>query len=344
MTQALSMATILREAGHTVDRVIVGKSKRRSIPEFFAKQIGATIEHLDSPNFVTDKNQKSVKPLLTVFYSLWHIKKYLKSIRRIHEIVQETKPDVIVNFYDFLGGLYYFTKRPKATFICLAHQFLIAHPEFDFPKGRYLDRWSMRLGNKVASFGADKVLGLSFQPFEDVPNKKLFVVPPLLRQAVKSTIVSEEDHFLVYMVNPGYGEDVMRFHKAHPEQPIHCFWDMKDKPEEWVVDDTLTYHQLSDKKFLEKMASAKGYVTTAGFESVCEAMYLGKPILMVPVDGHFEQACNAVDAVKAKAGIASDTFDIEKLFTYLPHHQPTGEWFRKWADSAKEHYLKHLEG
>lgn len=31
----------------------------------------------------------------------------------------------------------------------------------------------------------------------------------------------------------------------------------------------------------------------AGFESVCEAMYLGKPLLMVPA--HIEQDCNISD-------------------------------------------------
>lgn len=45
------------------------------------------------------------------------------------------------------------------------------------------------------------------------------------------------------------------------------------------------------------MAGCKAYASTAGFESVCEAMYLGKPILMVPA--HIEQDCNAYDAKKA---------------------------------------------
>lgn len=342
MTQALSMSQILRQEGHEVVRVIVGKSNRRNIPEFFKNQIGTAIDHLDSPNFVTDRNQKSVKPLKTVFYSLWHIRKYLRSITEIDRIIQESKPDVVVNFYDFLAGIYFFLKRPKITFISLAHQFLIAHPQFDFPNGRYLDRLSMKIGNAIAGFGSKRILALSFQSFSDVPQKRIYVVPPLLRKEIKTLKISTENHLLVYMVNPGYGEDVDRFHKEYPDQPIHCFWDMKDKPDEWKVDETLTFHQLSDQKFMTKMASAKGYVTTAGFESVCEAMYLGKPVLMVPVAGHYEQACNAVDAVKAGAGIASDTFDIEKLVEYLPAHKPTTEWFQKWADSARDHYLKQL--
>ncbi len=342
MTQALSLAKILRTEGHEVMRVIVGKSKRRNIPQFFLDKIGAPVEHLDSPNFVTDKNQKSVKPFRTVVYSLLKSKTYLKSIQRIDALVKQDEPDVIINFYDFLGGLYNFSKRPKAKFICIAHQFLIAHPEFDFPPNRPLDKASLKMGNKVASLGADKVLALSFQPFSYDTKKKLVVVPPLLREEVTNRSATAGKHYLVYMVNSGYSTEVDRFHQSSPAQEIHCFWDKQDMPKTHKVDDTLTYHQLDDQKFIEKMASCNGYVTTAGFESVCEAMYLGKPVLMVPVEGHYEQACNAIDAKKSGAGIYSDRFDISLLNDYVPKHQPVGEVFRSWADQAKELFLKEL--
>lgn len=52
------------------------------------------------------------------------------------------------------------------------------------------------------------------------------------------------------------------------------------------------------------MGGCKAYLTTAGFESVCEALYLGKPVLMVPV--HVEQECNAWDAQKVGAGVRAD--------------------------------------
>jgi uncharacterized protein (TIGR00661 family) len=343
MTQALSLAQTLRAAGHDICRVIIGKSKRRELPAFFKEQIGAPIEQLDSPNFITDKDQKSVKPFHTVIHSLLNSPLYKKSIDHIDAIVKTDQPDVIINFYDFIGGLYNFSKRPKAQFICIAHQFLIAHPDFDFPAGRTLDRISLRIGNKIASLGANKILALSFQPFKDVPNKKLFVVPPLLRDEIKDLKITNEDHILAYMVNPGYGAEVEEFHKNSPEQPLHCFWDMKDKPETYLVDDTLTFHQLNDKKFLSKMASSAGFVTTAGFESVCEAMYMGKPVLMVPVAGHYEQACNAIDAMKAGAGISSEKFEIGKLIAYIPLYKDTSAWFRDWANQARDIFIKHLE-
>ena len=342
MTQALSLAKILRLHNHEITRVIVGKSKRRSIPQFFLDKIGCNVEHLDSPNFIMDKHQKSVKPFRSVVYSLLRSKIYMKSINRIDEIVKEDAPDVIINFYDFLGGLYNFSKQPKAKFVCIAHQFLIAHPEFDFPPKRQLDKLSLRMGNKIASLGADKILALSFQEFGFNRKKKLVVVPPLLRDEVKEQHPTKGEHYLVYMVNSGYSTEVNLFHEKFPEQKLHCFWDKKDMPETYEVDNNLTYHQLNDEEFIDKMANCQGYVTTAGFESVCEAMYLGKPVLMVPVEGHYEQACNAVDARKAGAGIHSERFDIGQLRDYIPNHEDVQTKFRTWADQSGDIFLNEL--
>ena len=342
MTQAISLSNILHEAGHEVVQVVVGKSPQRKIPDFFFNRINAPVTLLESPNFATDRDHKKVKPFKTLMVTTIRSRRYLRSISRISRLVKKSKPDVIINFYDFLGGIYNFLHRPKVTFICIAHQYLLSHPEFNFPEKRKLDKASLLVGNRITKFGAKKVLALSFQKFDDVPSKSLFVVPPLLRDEIKSLRPSNEEHILAYMVNPGYGKEIERFHQILPDQKLEVFWDQKDKPETWKVDDTLVYHQLNDKKFMEKMASSKGYITTAGFESVCEAMYLGKPVMMIPVAGHYEQACNAVDAEKAGAGISHHRFEIQKLVDYIPHYKEVKSWFRPWADSNKEQFLKHL--
>ncbi|WP_156099876.1 glycosyltransferase family protein [Hoylesella buccalis] len=57
---------------------------------------------------------------------------------------------------------------------------------------------------------------------------------------------------------------------------------------------------MDDQKFLYYLANCKAYATTGGFESVCEAMYMGKPAMMIPV--HVEQECNAHEAMLEGAG------------------------------------------
>lgn len=340
LTQAISLYHMLTSNGHEVAHVVVGKSKRRQLPSFFLNQMKCSVTSLESPNFVTDKNNRSVQIIKSILFNLVRFPVYLRSIKTLDTIVKRESPDTIINFYDFLGGLYYRLKNPGIVHIALAHQFLLNHSQFDFPKGRIFDKSSLLLGNRLAAHGASKILGLSFQKMDDEPEKNLYVVPPLLRSQISSLTSISGDHFLVYMVNHGYAKEVEHFHARHPEIPIHCFWDKKDAPKEWKVDDTLTFHQLDDHKFMDFMARCRGYLTTAGFESVCEAMYLNKPVLMVPVEGHYEQACNALDATKAGAGVSSEIFDLDILLTYLPDHKNIGEGFRSWCKTADETYRK----
>lgn len=342
MTQAISLFDILTKNGHEVCEVIVGKSKRRELPQFFLDSINAPVKQLPSPNFVTDRDSKSVHILRSIWVNLLKIRTFLRSVKQIDKIVRSHKPDAIINFYDFLGGLYFLLKKNRTMHIAVAHQFLVHHSTFTFPKGRLLDKASLKFGNNLAGFGARKRICLSFQPFENEKKRNLYVVPPLLRQGIKTQPVSSKEHFLVYMVNHGYSPEVERFHAQHPDIPIHCFWDKKDMPEVYEHSKNLTFHQLNDTKFIELMSSCKGYLTTAGFESVCEAMHMGKPVLMVPVRGHYEQACNAIDAMKAGAGIASETFDLEVLLSYLPSHQNVKDWFHEWSEKTEQLFIQTL--
>ena len=342
MTQAISLFQLLQKNGHEVAHVIVGKSKRRELPDFFVRNIEAPITLLESPNFITDKKSKSVSLFKTLIVSFSKVGIFLKSIRSIDKIIKAERPDTLINFYDFLGGLYFFLKKRKVKHVALAHQFLLSHSEFEFPRGRIYDRISLLIGNKIAGHKAEKLLCLSFKQMKDEPKKKLYVVPPLLREAVRETSAKEGTHFLVYLVNHGYSDQVELFHQKHPEIPIHCFWDKKDAPKELKMSDRLTFHKLDDKKFIEFMASCKGYLTTAGFESVCEAMYLGKPVLMVPVKGHYEQSCNALDARKAGAGISSKVFELELLLNYLPDHKDISESFQEWSSKTEKMFLEYV--
>ncbi|MFY0606373.1 MAG: glycosyltransferase [Cyclobacteriaceae bacterium] len=342
MTQALSLADMLRRHGHTISRVIIGKSDRRVIPKFFLEKIGTPVLPLSSPNFVTDKQQKSVRPWKTIAQSLVKTPAYRKSLKKIDEVVENDDPDFIINFYEFLGGLYYFLKKPRAEMICIGHQYLLNHSSFEFPPNRSLDKMSMMIGNKITSLGASKLLALSFQEFGNEDDQNLKVVPPILRKEVTMSITSNEEHFLVYLLNPGYADEIHQFHADHPDQKLHVFWDQRNADDPMIIDKNLVFHQLNDESFLAYMASCKGYVTTAGFESVCEAMYLGKPVMMVPVAGHFEQACNAIDGIRAGAGISSDTFDISKLSDYLTNHKHDASSFRTWSDRAGEYIIRQM--
>jgi uncharacterized protein (TIGR00661 family) len=341
MTQAIALYEMLNRHGHQVVRVLTGKSDRREVPAYFLERIACPVEKIESPNFITDSSNKRIKVIPSIFHNLKFSEKYFGSLARIKEVINQEKPDVLINFYDILGGLFAMRYQTGTKIVNVGHQFLATHPEFSFASGT-LDRQLFNLNNLAVGIGSVKKLALSFRPYHPMKFKDIVVVPPLLRNEIFDLNPVTEDFILAYMVNDGYGDDLMKWHESNRGVKIHCFWDRKNMPDVYSAHPNLTFHQLNGPKFLHYMNRCKGLVSTAGFESVCEAMYLGKPVLMIPVEGQYEQQCNAIDAINSGAGISAQSFQIDKMVDYLPDFQPVRNQFSSWLAQAEDIFLREL--
>ena len=185
-----------------------------------------------------------------------------------------------------------------------------------------------------------KKIALSFYSINDHKKNAIIGFPPLLRKEVLVQEIKESEYLLVYLVNNGYTEEIINWHKKNPDVELHCFTDKKELDGKY--DDKLYFHKLDDKKFLRMMGECKGLISTGGFESVCEAKYMGKPVLMVPVEGNYEQYCNAHDACKTGTGIRDSSFNIDRFLNYLPSHEQNQDTFRQWVNSAEEKLIEQL--
>ena len=348
MTQAIALAAMLRRNGHEVVEALVGCSRQRKIPDFFYQRIGCRVRRYQSPNFCFGKKKKKVSLAKSILANLTvgRLRKLKKSIELIHRRIEKVKPDAVVNFYEILAGLANLRFREQAPFVSIAHQFLVRHPDFGCGRGSEQGKMWLRLNALLCCIGSAKTLALSFYPLREMPCDRLAVVPPPLRPEVLSLEPVREEFLLVYLLNSGYAEEVKRWHKRHPEQRLHVFWDKKEAPQELHEGRNLTFHRIDDRKFLALMARCRGYVTTAGFESLCEAMYLDKPAMMIPA--HIEQQLNAADAERAGAGIASPSFDFDRFLRYLREEKnregekAPDETFRAWVGQAEELFVRHL--
>ncbi len=343
LTQALSLRRQLTEAGHQIAEVIVGKSQCRTVPSFFRKGFEAPVTFVDSPSFVPDEDDRSVRPWLTLVHEATRTPTFLDSLATIQAAVERHDPDVIVNFFEPLSGFFAARYRPTVPIVAIGHQYMFHHPDYRFPPGRWWKRSVARAFASVTAWGASRRLALSLYPVEQSVND-LVVLPPLLREAVVQQSPQQRDSFfLVYILNSGYADAIIRWHEQNPDVSLHCFWDRPDAADVEAYDDTLTFHQLDDEKFLSLMARCQGFVSTAGFESVAEALYLGTPVQVVPVDGHFEQLCNAFDTVRARAGIRSTHFDLSQLQAFLPHYDANTSGFRKWLQRSRAQFVNQIE-
>ncbi|MFB6232209.1 MAG: glycosyltransferase family protein [Salinibacter sp.] len=344
LTQALSLRHTLTNAGHHVEEVVVGKSRCRAVPSFFQEALEEPVTFVDSPSFVPDGQDRSVRPWATLVHELRRTPTFCRSLAAIDAAVERHDPDVVVNFFEPLMGLYAMWRRPSFSIVAVAHQYMFLHPAYQFPPGWRVQRWATQSLARLSSVGATQRLALSLYPAPDRPDKNLSVLPPLLRPDLfQRDIGRRGPFFLVYILNSGYADEVIRWHERHPSVQLHCFWDRPDAAPVETYDDTLAFHQLDDQKFLDFMVRCRGFVSTAGFESIAEAMYLGTPVQVVPVEGHFEQHCNAFDTVRAGAGIRSPRFEVDRLQAFLPRYSDDGASFRTWVRRSRRRFVQEIE-
>jgi uncharacterized protein (TIGR00661 family) len=344
MTQALALCRLLGDAGHEVGAVVMGRNDPQTVPNFFRRRIGAPVTFVESPTFVADDADRSVRPWMTAGRELLRLPRYARGLDRVDAVLDRVDPDVVVNFFEPMAGLYALRHGLSVPTVSVAHQFMFNHPAYRFPAGQWMKRWAARAFARLTGWGADRRIALSLYPAEDRPADGLTVMPPLLREELFDQPTGRSEPFyLVYILNSGYAREVVRWHERNPEVQLHCFWDRPDADPVEHHDDTLTFHQLDDRKFLDLMARCRGVLSTAGFESIAEAMYLGKPVQVVPVEGHFEQWCNAFDTVRAGAGLRSRDFDVTRLQDFRSDYDLDAERFRQWLREGRAAFVRLIE-
>ncbi len=343
LTQALALGERLADRGHTVSAALVGRGRGHGAPAFFTDAIGAPVQFFDSPSFAYESG--AVRLGRTVRQGLRRSWVYAHHLQVLDRQITAYQPDVVVNFYEGMMGLYRLAFRSEVPVVCIGHQYMFGHPAYRFAPGQRLARAALRAYTRLTAAGAARKLALSFYPAADLPEKGLRVVPPLLRRAVLELDGSADDGgLLVYLLNPDQAAPLEAWHRRRRDVPVDCFW----AGEARQPHPNLRFHPLSGERFLQRMARARGVVCTAGFESVSEAMWLGKPVYMVPTPGHLEQRTNALDAQRAGAGLVGKGFDLDAFVHYLDRQSPRArvgarQAFRAWVSAGQAHVVEEIE-
>ena len=340
MTQALALKEKLENRGHSIIGAIVGANKNKPLPGFFTKQIDCPLFFLESPKFLLDKKGKGIKVFASILFSLYKLPKYLQSIKNIKKIINNLKPNVLINFYEPIAGAYYKLSKDTRPMFCIGHQHFIEHPSFKYPSISLFAQLSFKFYNNLVSGPRTTKIALSFTKETDLKDKKIFVCPPLIRDYIKKQEPSDDNFILAYLLNSGYAEEIIKWSKNNPNYKVEAFWDKLGEPETHFGKN-LTFHYLSGKKFINKLVHCTAYAATAGFDSIAEAAYLQKKILMIPTKKHFEQKCNAIDAKRAGIAFSSNHFDISSLM--IKKQKTQSKEFKDWVDKYDNKIVNILE-
>jgi uncharacterized protein (TIGR00661 family) len=151
-----------------------------------------------------------------------------------------------------------------------------------------------------------------FAPFTDAVSSHYlrydhFIEPPIIREQIKQLHPNLGDHVTVYL--PAFDhESLCSIFNKSPQIQWHIFSPTCEKEfhkqNVWV-------RPVGKDTFLDSFENSLGIVSSTGFETTSEALYLGKKLLTIPIKNQYEQLCNAV-ALEKLGGYT--VYDVNSTF------------------------------
>jgi len=335
MSQAMALKEYLDEAGHTVDAVLLGTGSADEVPDYFRKAFSDKLRIFRSPFFLRTPNKKGIYMGRTLLFNLLYSVGYLREVARIRREINALQPDVIFNFYELLGALAMRKAAPGIRKIALGHHFYLHLNRALCSKGPV---WHLILLRKLTSMimkSCDRVLALSFRKEEG--SAAIRVLPPLVRREFREMNHVPGDSYLVYLLQEGFFYDLVRLARSNPGFQADLFSSLTPAIE---IPEGIRIHPFDAKKFSKLMASCKGLITTAGFDSAAEAACHGIPLAVIPSHNHFEQRCNAADITAKGIGVSVSQIDQEILGRMKAFDCRE---YRAWLDQAGEMIINSME-
>jgi uncharacterized protein (TIGR00661 family) len=298
----------LEAQGHEVR--IIGSGRAA---DYLAERHPGKVTRITGLTMVYEDNV--VKKIKTAFKNLKAAKKIPENVRQYLETGRTFSPDVVVS--DFESLTYYFARGQRIPAISVDNMQIIARCKHDKALfvGERKDYLMARSLVKAKLPNCNSYLITTFfHPPVKKPRTRLHA--PVLRQSIleAKARVRQGDHVLVYQSGTSHGRLVEELRRV--DAPFRIYG-LKHFLEAEETDGNLTFCPFSERRFIDDLASARAVIAGGGFTLMGEAIYLGKPMLSVPLVGQFEQALNAAYLAELGYGERSVEVRAEGVASFL---------------------------
>jgi uncharacterized protein (TIGR00661 family) len=245
------------------------------------------------------------------------------SSKAVYEEIKDfpvEKYDLVIN--DFEPITAWACRRKEIPCIALSHQAALLSAKC--PKPKHYDLVGDWILKNYAPASAS--VGFHFSCFDND------IFTPVIRQRVREASVSDLGHYTVYL--PAYDDKKLvsllldipytRWHifSKHARKPYHV--------------SKISVYPVNNEDFTASMASAKGVLCGAGFETPAEALFLGKKLLVVPMKNQYEQHFNAAALKQIGVPVIKKMKkkNIEKIIDWIDTTQSVPQAYSNVAEAA----------
>ncbi|MDO5484319.1 MAG: glycosyltransferase family protein [Desulfovibrionaceae bacterium] len=231
---------------------------------------------------------------------LWHRRRYIKKVLRL---IEEFRPDVCMT------DLEYFVPRAaeEAGLPCLTldHQHIITCCRHHLPPDMWWDAFLQGLTPRWLFRPTEANLIISFYAPPVLPRYRARVAPPILRQRVLGLAPQDEGHVLVYQSNATHRR-LIEFLQTATRRTCYVYGYGRNEGREGNV----VFMRKSEEGFLRLLEGCAYVIQGGGHTLMGEALYLGKPILTLPLKAMVEQRFNALYIERLGYGMQADMLSL----------------------------------
>lgn len=251
-----------------------------------------------------------------------------ETVRNWISTVDEWKPEIVLTDFEPLAGMFARVTRTPMIAIdninmldrCRHDAEIVGDQREDFLMAKAVTRSMVP--------GAVEYIVLTFFR-SPVARGGTTLVPPIVRPEIISAVPERGEHLVVYSSgDPRLLEDL-----AASGVPCRIYGMRDDAPEDRVEAESLDYRPRSNEGFVDDLRTSRGVVAGGGFSLLSEAVYLGKPVLAIPLRGQFEQMMNARYLERDGYGLCAPVVTREILGEFL---ERLGEFERALAGYEQE--------
>jgi uncharacterized protein (TIGR00661 family) len=209
----------------------------------------------------------------------WDTLKKLRPLTFFNDIgkINLNQYDIILNDFEPVSA--WACKLKKREVVALSHQsaFLSAKT----PRPNFTNKFAEGIFKYYAP--STKQIAFHFQQYDE------FINTPIIRKEIRELIPTNKGHYTVYL--PAYDDKLLIKYLG---LFTNYKWEVFSKRERlgYTVGN-VEIKPIHNENYNLSVASCEGLLTGGGFEAPAEALFLGKKIMIVPMAGQYEQACNA---------------------------------------------------
>ncbi len=239
--------------------------------------------------------QNSILNLRTILKNLEKAsRKTYDKLVKVRKIIDKFDPQIAIT--DMETFTCFVSRDKNIPLISIDNQHYLLYGRYGFPEKYRLSHLKALMIVKGLVFSAKHYLIMGL-PGQNVENKNhVFQINSILRDEVLNAKPKSNDYVFVYQSTKSYDKLIEILKRINYKFIVYGFDNDKKVG-------NLVFKKFNDgKEFMNDLINCKAVVTNGGFTLISEAIYLEKPLLVVPIKKHFEQVLNALYVQENKFG------------------------------------------